>query len=69
LELLRERELIVRIALSLKSFCNTTIEFAYHIFQKLDLYNAEIIDAWYGLFKTGDSSYFATLEKLESQLS
>lgn len=43
------------------------IEFAYHIFQKLDLYKAEILDAWYGLFKTGEPSYFATLEKLESQ--
>jgi putative intracellular protease/amidase len=41
------------------------IDFAYHIFQKLDLYKAEILDAWYGLFKTGDPSYFATLEKLD----
>lgn len=40
------------------------LEFAYHIFKKLDLYNAEILEAWYGLFKTGDASYYVTLQKL-----
>jgi putative intracellular protease/amidase len=40
------------------------LEFAYHIFKKLDLYDAEILEAWYGLFKTGDASYYFTLQKL-----
>ncbi|MBE9079105.1 glutamine amidotransferase [Romeria aff. gracilis LEGE 07310] len=40
------------------------IEFAYHIFKTLDLYDAEILEAWYGLFKTGDASYYFTLEQL-----
>lgn len=40
------------------------LEFAYHIFKTLDLYDAEILEAWYGLFKTGDTSYYATLQKL-----
>lgn len=44
------------------------LDFAYHIFKKLDLYKPEVLDAWYGLFKTGDPSYFATLEKLEAQM-
>lgn len=40
------------------------LEFAYHIFKKLDLYNAEILEAWYGLFKTGDASYYFRLQQL-----
>ncbi len=42
------------------------LEFAYHIFQKLELYDAQILEAWYGLFKTGDTSYYFTLQKLTS---
>ncbi|MBD2166872.1 glutamine amidotransferase [Calothrix membranacea FACHB-236] len=42
------------------------LEFAYHIFKRLDLYDEPILDAWYGLFKTGDASYYSTLEKLTS---
>ncbi|MBD2207998.1 glutamine amidotransferase [Calothrix sp. FACHB-1219] len=42
------------------------LEFAYHIFQKLDIYDAQILEAWYGLFKTGDASYYLTLQKLTS---
>lgn len=30
------------------------LDFAYHIFKKLDLYPAETLEVWYGLFKTGD---------------
>lgn len=45
------------------------IEFAYHIFKKLDLYDAEILEAWYGLFKTGDASYYLTLQKLATSLT
>jgi putative intracellular protease/amidase len=40
------------------------LEFAYHIFKKLDLYEPPILEAWYGLFKTGDASYYFTLEQL-----
>lgn len=40
------------------------LEFAYHIFKKLDLYELSILEAWYGLFKTGDASYYFTLEQL-----
>lgn len=42
------------------------LEFAYHIFKKLELYDEPILEAWYGLFKTGDASYYSTLEKLTS---
>lgn len=37
------------------------LDFAYHIFKKLDLYPAETLEAWYGLFKTGDPTYFFKL--------
>jgi putative intracellular protease/amidase len=39
------------------------IEFAYQIFKKLDIYAGEVLDAWYGLFKTGDASHYGTLAK------
>jgi putative intracellular protease/amidase len=45
------------------------LEFAYHIFKMLDLYDAQILEAWYGLFKTGDPSYYATLQKLATSLT
>jgi hypothetical protein len=31
------------------------IEFAYHIFKKLDLYSVDILEAWYSRFKTGET--------------
>jgi putative intracellular protease/amidase len=40
------------------------IEFAYHIFKALDLYDAPVLNAWFGLFKTGDSAYYFTLQQL-----
>jgi putative intracellular protease/amidase len=40
------------------------VDFAYHIFKKLDLYDLQVLEAWYGLFKTGDPAYFATLQQL-----
>lgn len=43
------------------------LDFAYHIFKKLDLYPAEMIEAWYGLFKTGDPTYFFKLLALSAQ--
>ncbi len=39
-------------------------EFAYHIFKALDLYDAPVLDAWFGLFKTGDPAYYFTLQQL-----
>ena len=39
------------------------LEFAYQIFKKLDVYTAETLEAWYGLFKTGDASYFGAMAK------
>lgn len=40
------------------------VEFAYHIFKALDLYDAPVLDAWFGLFKTGDSAYYFMLQQL-----
>ncbi|MFB2896250.1 type 1 glutamine amidotransferase family protein [Aerosakkonemataceae cyanobacterium BLCC-F50] len=40
------------------------LEFAYQIFKKLDLYETPVLEAWYGLFKTGDSSYYFQLQQL-----
>ncbi|HXR65229.1 MAG TPA: type 1 glutamine amidotransferase family protein [Ktedonobacteraceae bacterium] len=34
------------------------IEFAYQIFQKLAVYDAQMLEAWYGLYTTGDAAYF-----------
>ena len=39
------------------------IDFAYHIFKCLDIYSATVLEAWYGLFKTGRAEYFAALMK------
>ena len=40
------------------------VEFAYHILKALDLYDAPVLDAWFGLFKTGDPAYYFTLQQL-----
>lgn len=37
------------------------VDFAYAIFQRLELYAPEVLDAWRGLFKTGDPRYFEAL--------
>jgi len=37
------------------------IEFAYEIFKKLDVYSAEVLEAWFGLFKTGDPAYYSAM--------
>jgi len=37
------------------------IEFAQHIFRRLSLYSPPVLDAWYGLFKTGKPEYFGAL--------
>lgn len=38
-----------------------SLEFAYHICKRLDLYEEKLLEAWYGLFKTGDPKYYAAL--------
>lgn len=38
-----------------------SLEFAREIFRVLDLYEEKILEAWYGLFKTGDPQYYAQL--------
>jgi putative intracellular protease/amidase len=37
------------------------LDFALHIFRRLDLYTPAVLEAWYGLFKTGRPEYFAAL--------
>jgi putative intracellular protease/amidase len=37
------------------------VDFAYHILKRLDIYPEAVLDAWFGLFKTGDPAYFAAL--------
>ena len=37
--------------------------FAYQIFKKLAVYTSEALEAWYGLYKTGDPAYFFVLQK------
>ncbi|HEY7503986.1 MAG TPA: type 1 glutamine amidotransferase family protein [Gemmatimonadales bacterium] len=38
-----------------------SLEFAREIFARLDVYQEKVLEAWYGLFKTGDSKYYAAL--------
>jgi putative intracellular protease/amidase len=37
------------------------VDFAQHIFRRLNLYRPPVLDAWYGLFKTGQAEYFDAL--------
>lgn len=37
------------------------VDFAGQIFKRLGLYKPEVLDAWYGLFKTGRAEYFHAL--------
>ncbi len=38
-----------------------SLEFAREIFARLDVYEGKVLEAWYGLFKTGDPKYYAAL--------
>lgn len=38
-----------------------SLEFAREIFRRLEVYEERVLDAWYGLFKTGDPKYYAGL--------
>jgi putative intracellular protease/amidase len=37
------------------------LDFALHIFRRLELYSDDVLQAWYGWFKTGRPEYFAAL--------
>jgi putative intracellular protease/amidase len=39
------------------------LEFAREIFRQLDIYSPEALEAWYALYKTGRSEYFAKLQQ------
>jgi putative intracellular protease/amidase len=39
-----------------------SLEFAYQILKKLEVYNDQTLEAWYGLYKTGDPAYFFALQ-------
>jgi putative intracellular protease/amidase len=39
------------------------VDFARHIFAALGLYTQQVLDAWFGLFKTGKPEYFAALTR------
>jgi putative intracellular protease/amidase len=43
------------------------LEFAYQILLKLNVFSIEALDAWYGLFKTGEAEYFYKLMQLAGQ--
>ena len=42
------------------------IEFAYHIFKLLGIYSDKTLQAWYGLYKTGELKYFLELSEAGS---
>lgn len=37
------------------------LEFAYEIFRRLDVYDAPMLEAWYGLFRTREPRYMASM--------
>ena len=37
------------------------VEFAREVFARLEVYEGKVLEAWYGLFKTGDPKYYAAL--------
>lgn len=39
------------------------VDFAKEIFSCLDVYDDDVLEAWYGMFKTGDGKYFQQLMK------
>lgn len=39
------------------------LEFAYHILKRLGVYDTPTLDAWYGLYKTGEPQYFFALQQ------
>lgn len=45
------------------------LEFAYEILKRLGVYNDQTLEAWYGVFKTGDPAYFFQLQQLAAESS
>ena len=43
------------------------LDFAREIFAELDLYEEATLEAWYQLFKTGRSEYFARLQHVAAE--
>ena len=43
------------------------VDFAKEIFSCLKVYDNDVLNAWYGLFKTGDRKYFQQLMKAGAQ--
>lgn len=43
------------------------VDFAYHIFKRLDIYATPLLEAWYGLFKTGNAEYFSAFIKAANE--
>ena len=43
------------------------VDFAQHIFRRLGLYKPEVLDAWFGLFKTGRAEYYHALMQAMAQ--
>jgi putative intracellular protease/amidase len=43
------------------SAATAPVDFAREIFAALDMYEKSVLDAWYGLFSTGDAKYFHQL--------
>jgi putative intracellular protease/amidase len=44
----------------------SAVEFAREIFAELDLYEPEVLEAWYGLYSTGDPAWFGKLMEAAS---
>lgn len=42
------------------------IDFAFQIFSYLNLYTTEVLESWYGLFKTGKPEFFAALMRAKA---
>ncbi|GCE08182.1 type 1 glutamine amidotransferase family protein [Dictyobacter aurantiacus] len=40
------------------------LDFAYQIARKLEIYSDQVLEAWYGLYKTNDPKYFFELQSL-----
>ncbi|MDB6000395.1 MAG: hypothetical protein JWP52_2094, partial [Rhizobacter sp.] len=45
----------------------SSLEFARDIFKQLGLYSDEVLEAWYQLYKTGKSEYFAKMARASDE--
>lgn len=59
-QLYRDEPAVTDRALITASGCHP-VDFARHIFAALELYEPDVLDAWHGLYTTGDPRYFAAL--------